>query len=231
MRCVIRATQRPCLPIRPRYALPVRFEAGQTIAVRYWRLTMLREVRPVRVIEDGARGVLVWLPAGTKIKHRVTASGQRPRRLADQLAATWHTVDGEWRGSDVLQWFPLDGSGYSVWWFFRTGRFSGWYVNLEDPQVRWAGGVDTSDRALDIQVAPDRSWRLKDQDELAERIGHPWFWTEEEARGIMVQAGHAIGLIEAADFPFDGTWCDFLPGDGWPVPELPERWNRPRATS
>jgi hypothetical protein len=190
---------------------------------------MLREVRPTRVIEDGGRGVFVWLPTGTRTKNRITLDGRQPRRLAEQLAAHWQIVDYEWQDSNVLQWFPLDGTGYSVWWLFKAEIFSGWYVNLEDTPVRWAEGLDTSDQALDIWVGPDHSWRLKDKDEFAERIGHPWFWTEEEAQQIRAHASHAIRLIESAAFPFDGSWCDFMPDEGWSLPELTERWDSPRA--
>jgi predicted RNA-binding protein associated with RNAse of E/G family len=183
----------------------------------------------VRVVEDGQSGLMVWLPPDTPTKTVMSADGRRPRRLADQQGITWHIVDSHWRRTEVLQWFPPDGSAYSVWWFFEAGRFQGWYVNLEDPAVRWSSGVDTSDHALDIQVTPDRVWRLKDEDEFIERIGHPWFWSSEQATVIRAQAQRAIGLIEAGAFPFDGSWCDFRPAAGWEVPRMLPEWCEPRA--
>jgi hypothetical protein len=206
------------------------FATGATILVRYWRLDMLREVRPTRVVED-RDGLLVWLAPGTPTKNTMTADGRRPRRLAEQLAVRWELADSRWERTGVLQWFPPDDSGFSVWWFFESGRFSGWYVNLEDPAVRWGAGVDTSDHALDIEVAPDRTWRLKDQDEFDERIGHPWFWTTDQAEAIRAEAGRAVRLVESGAFPFDGTWCAFRPPETWSTPPVPPGWDRPRALS
>jgi hypothetical protein len=61
------------------------------------------------------------------------------------------------------------------WWLFDPdGAFAAWYVNLEEPAVRWndgdLAGVDLTDQDLDIRVWPDRTWEWKDDDELAERL-------------------------------------------------------------
>ena len=37
-----------------------------------------------------------------------------------------------------------------------------------------------------------------------------------------------IKLIEAGEFPFDGTWTDFRPDPAWPVPRAPGRLGPPR---
>ena len=61
------------------------------------------------------------------------------------------------------------GEPWSVWLFWERGwRFQNWYVNLEEPLARWAGGVDSEDHFLDISVYPDRSWRWQDEDEFAQ---------------------------------------------------------------
>ena len=122
---------------------------------------------------------------------------------------------------------------YSVWWFFTDVAFTGWYVNLEDPYVRWVGpgcaGVDTSDRALDLVVEPDRTWQWKDDEEFVARTGHPLYWTAAQAEQIRATGRDVISLIEAGTFPFDGTWCDFRPDSTWTVPGLPAGHDRPRA--
>jgi protein associated with RNAse G/E len=205
------------------------FSEGSAIAVRYWRAHLLREARPCRVVEDNERGLLVWLAGGTTLKAVVTSDGSHPRRLSDQLAAAWHMTELSWLGDGVLQWFPPDRAAFSVWWFFDSSRFHGWYVNLEAPAERWSGGVDNSDHALDIVVAPDRSWAFKDEDEFAERIGHPWYWTAAEADGIRAEADRVIKLVEESRFPFDGTWCGFSAPADWTVPTLPDNWNEGRA--
>jgi hypothetical protein len=133
-------------------------------------------------------------------------------------------------GEGILQWFPPDRSAASVWWFFDDGEFHGWYVNLEAPAVRWPGGVDTTDHALDLWVEPDRTWTWKDEGEFAERTGHPWYWTAAEAAGIRATGERMAARVEAGAFPFDGSWCDFTPDPQWTVPGLAAGWDRLRAT-
>jgi predicted RNA-binding protein associated with RNAse of E/G family len=117
---------------------------------------------------------------------------------------------------------------WSVWWFFRDdGGFDGWYGNLESPRVRWSGGVDTSDRALDVVVEPDRSVAWKDEDEFALLTGRADRWTASQAVGIRADGEHLMRLAEAGAFPFDGRWTDFRPDPAWTVPDLPPDWDRP----
>ncbi|MGH3646376.1 MAG: DUF402 domain-containing protein [Micromonosporaceae bacterium] len=198
--------------------------------VRYWRHDHIREVRTSRVIVDDARGLLLWIPDGAPMMRAQTRDGDRPRRLADQLAAEWEIVPATWRGPGVLMFFPAGAAAYSVWWFFHAdGDFRGWYVNLEEPAIRWEHGVDTVDHALDIWAEPGGAWRWKDEDEFAERTGHEWYWDAEQAAEIRGEGERVVKLIEAAEFPFDGSWCDFAPDPAWPLPQLPRGWDRPRA--
>jgi predicted RNA-binding protein associated with RNAse of E/G family len=85
--------------------------------------------------------------------------------------------------------------------FWEADGFVGWYVNLERPLVRSRVGWDYLDRELDILVAPDRSWRLLDEDEFetAQRLG---VIDAEEAGSIIREAERLIGRIERWDPPF-----------------------------
>jgi hypothetical protein len=86
------------------------------------------------------------------------------------------------------------------------------------------------DQDLDIWVTPDRSWRWKDEAEFAERLGFPEnYWVSDEA-AVRAEGRRVVKLIEAGEFPFDGTWCDFAPDPQWTVPaQLPAGWDRPAA--
>jgi hypothetical protein len=152
--------------------------------------------------------------------------------FAEWVTLRYRLVEGPWQGPGVLKLTPPD-AAYSVWWF-RTpdGRFAGWYVNLEEPAVRWddgdLAGVDIVDQDLDIWVTPDRSWQWKDEEEFVERLGFPsHYWVPDEA-AVRAQGREVVKLIEAGEFPFDGTWCDFQPDPQWTVPAaLPAGWDRP----
>lgn len=101
-----------------------------------------------------------------------------------------------------------------------------WYVNLEDPIARTPIGFDTVDHALDVIVEVDgSSWRWKDEDELEHAIADGLF-TEEEAVGFRRWGERARDRIVAREPPFDRDWSGWRPDPGWPLPELPEGWDR-----
>jgi len=196
-------------------------------------------VQSGRVVSDDERGLLLWVGAGAAGRRRVTLDGRlsRDMRLAEWVLEPTTLDPYPWRGPGVLMFMPPD-VAYSIWWFWRdSGEFKGWYINLEEPIVRWddadragAGGVDTADQALDVWVAPDLSWRWKDEDEFAERTGHHLYWGETGAAEIRAEGERAAKLAVSGRFPFDGSWVDFRPAPSWCTPgELPVGWDRPYA--
>ncbi|MEU0557791.1 DUF402 domain-containing protein [Dactylosporangium sp. NPDC006015] len=187
---------------------------------RYFRGPHLVWAKATRLVADDDRGLLLWLPEGAEFACRVDADG-RPLRAAPTVEAYGAAplATRTWRGYDVLLLHP-PGAAHSVWWFFAGGEFAGWYVNLESPAVRRGGGIDVVDHHLDIDVAPDRRWRWKDEDEFTDCIGRPGFWSAEQAAAIRAEGERVAAAVEAGRFPFDGTWCDFTPGS-WPLPKLP----------
>jgi hypothetical protein len=161
--------------------------------------------------------------------HRCTLSGEPTRKmpLARRRSIPTMLCPSQWRDTGVLILTPPD-VAHSIWWFFNSDNaFLGWYVNLEAPATRWFGGLDTTDYALDIWVEPDRSWVWKDEDEFAERTGHPDFWTTQDAVSIRVEGERLIALIEAGADPFDGSFTDFRPDQRWAPTTLPPHWDLP----
>jgi Protein of unknown function (DUF402) len=209
----------------------VRFSVGQTAL----RRTHLRDGRLVaveagRVIADDERGLLLWVSTGSTVVRRTTIDGVPVRKMPFILKMSMPTILAArgWDGGGVLILTP-PGAAHSVWWFFsEDGQFRRWYVNLEAPALRWRGGFDLQDHALDIWVDRDRSWRWKDEDELAERTGHPSYWQPEEVPAIWAEGKRVIALAEAGVYPFDGTWVDFAPDPAWTPTTLPSDWDMPR---
>ncbi|GLY04867.1 hypothetical protein Acsp01_52460 [Actinoplanes sp. NBRC 101535] len=191
-------------------------------------------MHPARVVSDDDRGLLVWLAADSVIAVERALDGRGPR---DMPFAEWSAVGHEprlttWRGPGLLRFFPV-GAGHSVW-FFRTaeGVFREYYVNLEEPAVRWDDGdvigFDVIDQDLDIVGHSDGTWEWKDEDEFAERLALPeHYWVPDEA-AVWAEGRSVIKKIEAHEFPFDGTWTDFQPDPSWTtITELPPGWDRP----
>jgi hypothetical protein len=219
------------------------FEPGQTVLRRYYRGGRISFLNVCRVLADDERGLRMWLPIGTPYWRRLTPDGRDAHVASiDEMAAA-PLAELTWGGSHVLVYMPPD-AAHSIWWFFGPdGEFRGWYGNLEAPYTRWDGGVDTEDHALDLWFEPDRrgpalgpdqqggarSWRWKDEDEFAARIGHPVFWSAGQAAEIRAEGERLVKLAEAGEFPFDGTWCDERPDPSWPPLARPSGWDRPRA--
>ena len=200
-----------------------RFAEHQTVFLRSYRhsdRSQLSHGRPGRVLFDDDRGLMMWTPGGSLARRMVPITGAFPRTLAAQDTVQWRMGTEPWRAPGLLTLIPPDAE-HSVWWFFEPdGRFDCWYVNLEEPHARWEHGVDTSDNALDIVARPGpegNTWEWKDEDEFTERIGHPWYWDAATAAGIRAEGERVAVRIEAGDFPFDGSFCDFRPDPAWPA--------------
>jgi hypothetical protein len=205
------------------------FQSGQTIVRRDVHTDgRITSAAAVRMIADDDRGVLTWASQGSEVMWRTTLTGERVRKFSVEELAVAPTMLSpyQWAGTNVLMLTP-PGSSHSIWWFFDAGgAFFGWYVNLETPTQRWSGGLDMSDLALDIWVTPDRAWRWKDEDEFAERTGHPDYWSAEDAAAIRAEGERIIAVVEAGTYPFDGTFTDFEPDPAWEPTKLPPHWDR-----
>ena len=215
----------------------VTFAPGRLLVHRHFTHKDLVWIPLVRVVSDDERGLLLWMPHGTPMRREVTLDGRGPRGMPFDawLAEPKQMVSTVHRGPNILKLIP-PASAHSVWWLFAPGqRFAAWYVNLERPIARWddgtLAGIDTTDFDLDIWVWPDRRWAWKDEDELTERLGFPDHYWVSDPDAVWAEGRRMIPRIEAGEFPFDGTWTDFHPDPQWTMPpELPDGWDRPRAT-
>lgn len=205
-----------------------RFHPGDTIVQRgLHRDGRIHSADSVRVVSDDNCGLLTWLARGSQVIRRTNLTGQSVRKLpvGEQLRVPKIHVLSSSMDRDVL-WLNPQQSPYAIAWGFVDGEFEGWYINLQSPARRWWGGIDIHDQALDVLVAADRTWKWKDEDEFAERTGHPLFWDEADAATIRGEAERLIALAEAGQFPFDGTWCNFRPDPSWGPTELPWWWDQ-----
>jgi hypothetical protein len=198
--------------------------------VRYCRGPQVREVRPVTVIEDAPDGLAVWLAPQTPMIRTLLPDGRKiaAAPLAERFVTPVVQTAGAWRGTGIVMIFP-PGAPYSVWLFWDAEhRFLGWYGNLEDPAVRWPGGLDTADLHLDVWVSPDRVCEWRDEDEFDIAVGLPDHWTARHVPGIRAAGERVMALARSGKAPFDGRFTGFRPDPSWPVPGLPSEWDAPR---
>ncbi len=210
----------------------VRFVPGQTVIRRILHPDdRIATLQTTRVVSDDERGLMLWIATGSAIVRRTTVDGEPTRHLPYYEELRMATVLQPARTTMSTLILTPPGAAHSItWWFDDQHRHTAWYVNLETPAVRWRGGIDVYDHALDVVVQPDYSWEFKDEDEFDSRSGQVPFWTADDARAIRAEALRVMETVEAKEFPFDGTWCDFEPDAGWVAagpPPLPRWWDQP----
>ncbi len=171
----------------------------------------------------------VWRPGETAVQRFVRTNGSvgqhHPLRVLSD--------DGEqlvgWlpAGTDIINTRLADGRDpreASLADIALDGTFTNWYVNLEIPRGRTAFGTDRVDGVLDVVIAPDRSWRWKDEHEIDAALDAGRI-TASDLGMLRAEGERMIALAETGAFPFDGTWCDFRPDPDWPPPAIPaELW-------
>jgi hypothetical protein len=201
---------------------------------RYWRGREIREIRPMTVVEDGLDWLVLWLAPGTPVIWSPLRDGRDMRQasLEERFRLPRVAVPRTWRGTGILKLVPAS-APYSVWLFWDDAEgFLGWYGNLEDVHSRWSDGdlrvIDTVDHVLDVWVPTHERPRWKDEDEFAVTTGMAGYWSTAEAAVIRAEGERLMALAGVRRAPFDHTWVTFAPDPSWPLPDLPESWDRLR---
>jgi uncharacterized protein DUF402 len=199
------------------------WSSGEVILLRYLRDGRPAWIRPVRVVEDTTYGSVVYLAEDSPTKHPIRVDGTEIARSTlyeERFGLAWKHGDGIWDGHHTLLLTP-HARAHSIWVFWTPAwDLIGWYVNLQEPNRRTPIGFDTVDQVLDLWVESDLSWSWKDEHELkaAVRLGR---FTSEEATAIRAEGEQVI-----REWPFPTGWEDWRPDPAWPVPQLPDGWDR-----
>jgi len=197
------------------------FRPGTVVVRRFLhRDQRLAAVQAARVVSDDDRGLLLFVDIGAESMRRTDLAGRPTRHLpvAEELARP--TMLSPVRRQDYRSLLLLPpGAPHAVSWsWLADGTFAGWYANLETPARRWSGGVDAHDQTLDVLIAADHSWLLKDEEDLGAL-------DPAEAETVRAEGARLGKLAQTATFPFDGTWLDFTPPPEWTPATLPPWWD------
>lgn len=192
--------------------------SSQTILVRGFFRDVITWAVPHRLVfrDDDVAGLYVAPGTPCKVTGR-DGSGRYLDRWGDG-----DLRDHAWQWNGVLRLSRLhEAHSIDLYWSGDEGAFAGWYVNLQEPLVEDALGFHTRDNVLDLWVEPDGSWQWKDEDELVEAVERGYF-TPAEASAIRAEGERVL-----ADPPWPTGWEDWRPDPAWPIPELPDGWDRP----
>ncbi len=193
-------------------------QSGDTVVLRYFSRGCASGALPTRAVETAEAPVL-WLSGGTPVKSpSVAGRFVREVPLEERFTQPREPIDRTWTGEGVLI-LGRPGRAHSIWLFWDNGRFTGWYVQLEDPWRPFRLGFDTRDHVLDIWIPSDGSWRWKDEQELdvAVDVGAV---TPQEAAAFRAEGERVI-----AEWAFPTGWEDWRADPAWALPSVPEDWN------
>ena len=171
------------------------WSSGDVICVRQTWLGRVWQAHAWYVVADGDDEMVLFAPIGAEARFSGIPIPCDEWTLKPS-AFTRH-----------LLLFARPGEGYStslIWdesWTLRE-----WYVNFERPQrPRTPVGFDYVDIALDLVAYPDGTWKLLDEDELA----------DGRASGVLTAADEAAARADAArlveGWPFPTGWEDWRP--------------------
>ena len=175
------------------------------------------EASSVIVVEDRDDLLVTFLPAGAPL-----AFGEGEWPTADGLHP-WHARSA-WEGHGVLMLQRPD-EAHAVWHFWDgpDRAFRCWYLNLQAPFRRTSIGYDTQDLELDIVVAPDGSFELKDLEYMDQRVAEGRF-TPELVAEVIADGDRIMAELVAGRHWWDHSWSSWEPDPTWVTPTLPDGW-------
>lgn len=171
----------------------------------------------VREATAGSGVAVLHVADGTNFRSARAPDGSKQRSSTD-----WVLAEASWSGGEALHVVRLD-DWFSVICMWQHQNFAGWHVNFQRPLVPSALGWDTEDLVLDMEVAPDGSWSLEDQDdfECAVDAGHIDAGTH---RAVLRAVDEALARLNQAAVPFGQDWTVPPHVSLEPVP-LPDGWD------
>jgi predicted RNA-binding protein associated with RNAse of E/G family len=148
------------------------------------------------------------------------------RRRWDFQQEDWILEDFPWHTNRLL--FLLEPDKYYstiFFWSHKSNSFLGYYINFQLPFKRSKHSIDTLDLELDINVHPDFSFEWKDVDDYQKGI-ETGIILPEWVQGVEMAKTEILEKLEKRQYPFDGSWLDWLPDPNWTPPQLPENWDK-----
>ena len=179
---------------------------GEIVELRSRYRGRVRWAFPHRVVaDDGERFVLYLAPGTAGVWMGRDAGGRYLERWISDESPRAHV----WERHHVLS-VTRRGDAHSLWHLWDTQwTFVCWYVQLHDPIVETADGLETMDHALDVVADRDGTWRWKDEEDFA----------EAQALGVLTPdaaaAVRAEGERVIAERPWPTGWEEWRPNPSW----------------
>ena len=204
------------------------WRSGDVIVWRGIFRNRVWHAQPVIVVKDSPEELCVTLLPGTEcVSPEVYLDGKdSTKRRWSFKDKDWNLENYAWRTNRLLILLEPD-TYYSTMLFWRddTNDFLCYYINFQLPFQRGHDSIDTLDLDLDLIINPDLSFRWKDEDDYQKAIDHEVImleWMQE----IEIAKKEIFNKLEKRQYPYDGSWLNWMPGPNWLPPKLPENWDK-----
>jgi len=204
------------------------WKSGDVIVWRGIYRNQVWHAQPVIVVEDTPEEMCVTLLPGTECvapEGYLDGKDSAKRRWSFK-EKDWKLENYAWRTNRLLILLEPD-TYYSTMFFWRadSNDFLLYYINFQLPFQRSHCGIDTLDLDLDLIINPDFSFRWKDEDDYQKAIDHEVImpeWTQ----AIEIAKNEIFNKLEKRQYPYDGSWLNWMPDPNWLPPKLPENWDK-----
>ena len=204
------------------------WRSGDVIVWRGVFRNRVWHAQPVIVVKDTPEEMCVTLLPGTECvapEGYLDGKDSAKRRWSFK-EKDWKLENYAWRTNRLLILLEPD-TYYSTMFFWRadSNDFLLYYINFQLPFQRSHCGIDTLDLDLDLIINPDFSFRWKDEDDYQKAIDHEVImpeWTQE----IEIAKKEIFNKLEKRQYPYDGSWLNWMPYPHWLPPKLPKNWDK-----
>ncbi|MGE5464307.1 MAG: DUF402 domain-containing protein [Syntrophothermus sp.] len=201
---------------------------GDVIAWRGIYRERIWHVQPTILIRDSPEEIVLALLPGTEcIAEETYPQGKKNgQRRWDFVDHDWQLAKYTWQTNRVLLLFePQNFYSIMLFWNHTSHEFLSYYVNFQLPFRRHQTAVDTLDLELDLVIHPDFSYKWKDEDDYQQAMTHGLILPEWSS-AIESASDKVLERLEKRNYPFDGSWRDWMPDPSWLPPRLPENWDK-----
>lgn len=204
------------------------WEPGAVIAWRGIYKERIWHVQPTILVKDSPQEIVLTLLPGTECiaEENYPKGKKNGKRRWYFVNEDWQLARYTWQTNRLLLIFEPE-KYYStiLFWNDESNEFLCYYINFQLPLQRNDCAVDTLDLDLDLIIDPDFSYQWKDVDDYQNAIEHGVI-LPEWIQDIEAAKPEIFNRLEKRQYPFDGSWLNWLPEPGWTPPTLPENWDK-----
>lgn len=204
------------------------WKSGDTVVWRGIYRNRVWHAAPTTVVKDNLQELVLFLTPGMDcmVEENYAKGKKNGKRRWDFRHEDWKLEKFTWHTNRLLYILEPE-KFYSpiFFWDHETNKFLCYYINFQLPFQRSHCSINTLDLDLDLIIHPDFNYEWKDLDDYEKGIETgvilPEWVDQIETAKIEV-----LDKLKKRQYPFDGSWLNWMPDPNWLFPQLPENWDQ-----